>query len=155
MDIETGNVAESRKKRSREAKIGRVKYTLQLIKEVQADIRDLKLMARTVFAGLKGLFHFEKPLIEEICCSDEVDEEILQLLLEAGNGGLLPKELAGRLAGYRVQRNQVSRRIVRMNKRLQKEIGETLVEQRGWHWALTSFALEIWGDENGRAEHTD
>jgi hypothetical protein len=154
METETGDVAESRKKRSREARAGRVKYTLQLIREVQGDVRDLELMARTVFAGLKGLFHFEKPLIEKICCSDEVEREILQLLLEAGDGGLLPKELAARLAGYRVQRNQVSRRIVRMNKRLQKEIGEKLVEQRGWHWAVTSFALEIWGEENGRAEHT-
>jgi hypothetical protein len=155
METQTDNVTETRKKRPQEAKIGRVKYTLQLIKEVQQDTRDLKLMVRTIFAGLKGLFHFQKPLIEKICCSDEVDKEILQLLLEAGGSGMLPKDLATRLEDYSVKRHQVSRRIVRMNKRLQKEIGETLVEQRGWHWALTGFALEIWGEENGRAEHTD
>jgi hypothetical protein len=155
METQTDNVPETRKKRPQEAKIGRVKYTLQLMKEVQQDIRDLKLMVRTIFAGLKGLFHFQKPLIEKICCSDEVDKEILQLLLEAGGSGMLPKDLAIRLEGHSVKRHQVSRRIIRMNRRLRKEIGETLVEQRGWHWALTSFALEIWGEENGRAEHTD
>jgi hypothetical protein len=33
-----------------------------------------------------------------------------------------------------------------MNKRLEKEIGEKLVEKRGWHWALTSFPFESWED---------
>jgi hypothetical protein len=33
-----------------------------------------------------------------------------------------------------------------MNKRLEKEFGEKAVEKRGWHWALTSFALEAWND---------
>ncbi len=26
-----------------------------------------------------------------------------------------------------------------MNKRLKKELGQQLVEKRGWHWALTNF----------------
>jgi hypothetical protein len=29
-----------------------------------------------------------------------------------------------------------------MNKRLEREIGEKLVEKRGWHWALMSFAMD-------------
>ncbi len=35
-----------------------------------------------------------------------------------------------------------------MNRRLQKKLKESVVEQRGWHWALTSFALEAYGDSN-------
>jgi len=31
-----------------------------------------------------------------------------------------------------------------MNKRLEKEFWEQVAEQRGWHWALTSFAVEAW-----------
>jgi len=108
-----------------------------------------------IFAGLKGLFHFNRPMIEKICCSDEVDREILQVLLEAGGSGLLPRELSARLAAAKVRRHQVSRRIIRMNRRLEKEVGEHVAEKRGWHWAFTSFALEVWGEENGRAEHTD
>jgi len=42
-----------------------------------------------------------------------------------------------------------------MNKRLEREIGEHVAEKQGWRWALKSFALEIWGEENSRAEHTD
>lgn len=33
-----------------------------------------------------------------------------------------------------------------MNKRLEKELGERVAEKRGWHWTLTSFAFEVWGE---------
>jgi len=33
-----------------------------------------------------------------------------------------------------------------MNRKLGKEIGERLVEKRGWHWALTSFGNEVWDE---------
>ena len=71
---------------------------------------------------------------------------VLEYLYEAGDAGLLLKDLAARLAEFKVRRHQASRRILRMNKRLEKEIGEKLVEKHGWHWALTSFAFESWGD---------
>ena len=29
-----------------------------------------------------------------------------------------------------------------MNKRLEKEFGEKIARKRGWHWALTGFAVE-------------
>jgi len=31
-----------------------------------------------------------------------------------------------------------------MNKRMEKEFGERVIEKRGWHWALTRFAFEAW-----------
>jgi len=33
-----------------------------------------------------------------------------------------------------------------MNKRLEKYFGEQVAEQRGWHWALTIFVFETWGE---------
>jgi hypothetical protein len=75
-----------------------------------------------------------------------VDCEILQLLYESGRPGLLPKDLQVKLQQFNVTRHQISRRIVRMNKRLEKEFGERVAEKRGWHWALTGFALDIWGE---------
>ena len=128
-------------------KIGRLKYNQQLLKRALSEIGEVKLMQRTILAGLKGMFHFEKPMLQKISCVDEVDQEILDLLYEAGVAGLLPKDLAEKLSGYKVRRHQVSRRILRMNKRLEAEIGERLVEKRGWHWALTGFAVDVWGEE--------
>jgi len=59
---------------------------------------------------------------------------------------MLHNDLTAQLSAYKVRRHQVSRRIIRMNRKLEKEIGERLVEKRGWHWALTSFGNEIWDE---------
>lgn len=74
------------------------------------------------------MFNFQKPMIERICCVDDVDREILQMLYKAGGAGLLSKDLATRLAVYKVMRHQVSRRIVHMNKRFERELGERVAE---------------------------
>jgi hypothetical protein len=86
-------------------------------------------------------------MIQRIACGDEVDVEILEILHEAGSRGMLPKDVSARLGSYGVRRQQVTRRIQRMNRRMEKEIGERLVEKRGWHWALTSFGFEAWEQE--------
>jgi len=143
---ETENpVQNQKKKRSQSDKIGRLKYNQQLLKQTLAEVEEAKLMLRTIFAGLKGSFNFEQSLIERTACADDVDREILQLLFEAGNSGLLPKDLQTCLERFKVTRHQISRRILRMNKHIQKDFGEQMAEKRGWHWALTSFARESWG----------
>jgi len=101
--------------------LGRLKYNQQLLKQTLSEIEEVKLMLRTIFAGLKGSFNFEQPLIERVTCEDEVDREILRLLFEAGRPGLLPKDVAAKLGQFKVARHQVSRRILRMNKLLKKE----------------------------------
>ena len=73
-----------KKKRSQSDKIGRLKYNQQLLKQTLAEVEEVKLMLRTIFAGLKGSFNFEQSLIEHIACIDEVDREILRFLFEAG-----------------------------------------------------------------------
>ena len=135
------NAQNIKKKRSQSDKIGRLKYNQQ---QTLAEVEQVKLMLRTIFAGLKGSFNFEQSLIERIACEDEVDREILRLLFEVGASGLLPKDIALKLEIFKVTRHQISRRISRMNKRLEKEFGEHIAEQRGWHWTLTKFAFESW-----------
>jgi hypothetical protein len=82
--------------------------------------------------------------IEEVCV-DEVDREIVRLVFEAGDVGLLPRVVAEKLAGFGVTRFHVSRRIGRMNKRFRERVDEALFEQRGWRWALSRFAVNAWG----------
>jgi hypothetical protein len=144
METNEKPVQNQKKKRSQADKVGRLKYNQQLLKQTLAEVEEVKLMLRTIFAGLKSSFNFEQPLIERVACEDEVDREILQLLFEAGSPGLLPKDLAVKLERFKITRHQISRRILRMNKRLEREFGEHVAEQRGWHWALTSFAVEAW-----------
>ncbi|MCL4429934.1 MAG: hypothetical protein M1167_04190 [Chloroflexi bacterium] len=131
-------------KRSQADKVGKLKYLLQKDQKLDKDVSEIKLLLRVIFAGLKDSLHFEKPLIEEAACCDEVDRVILQLLFEAGAPGLLPKDIATKLAEFNVARHQVTRRIVRMNKRLAKELDSTVVERRGWCWAMTSFGVDAY-----------
>ena len=152
-DMETieNPVQNTKKRRNQSDKIGRLKYNQQLLKQTLAEIEEVKLMLRTIFAGLKGSFNFEQSLIERVACEDEVDREILRLLFEAGSSGLLPKDLAVKLERFKVKRFkvkrfQVSRRVLRMNKRLENKFGEHVAEKRGWHWAPTRFAVEVWGE---------
>jgi hypothetical protein len=139
-------VHNQKKKRSQSDKIGRLKYNQQLLKQTLSEVAEVKLMLRTIFAGLKGSFNFDKPLIERAACTDEIDKEILQLLLEAGSTGMLPKDLQTKLERFAITRHQISRRILRINKRLEKEVGERIAEKRGWHWAITNFGVEYWGE---------
>lgn len=146
MESAEKTVQKGKKRRSQSDKIGRLKYNQQLLKRTLAEVEEVKLMLRTIFAGLKGSFNFEQSLVERVACEDEVDREILQALFEAGSPGMLPKDLASRLERFKITRHQASRRILRMNNRLRKEFGEYVAEKRGWHWALTSFAVEAWGE---------
>src|SRR4030066_18742 len=127
-------VQNQKKKRSQSDKVGRLKYNQQLLKQTLSEIGEVKLMLRTIFAGLKGSFNFEQSIIERVACEDEVDREILRLLFESGSPGLLPKDLAVKLVQFKATRHQISRRILSMNKRLQNEFGEYVAEKRGWHW---------------------
>ena len=139
-------VQNEKKKRTQSDKIGRIKYNQQLLKKAQADIEEIKLTQRTILSGLKEFFNSKQPMIERVACLDEVDREILQVLFEAGSPGVLPKDLATKLARFEVTRHQISRRLLRMNKRLEKEFGEHVAEKRGWSLTLTSFIAEVWGE---------
>lgn len=134
----------SKKKRSQADKVGKLKYLLAKDKKLDRDVTEIKLLLRVIFAGLKNSLHFEKSLIEEAACEDEVDKAILQLLFEAGAPGLLPKDIAAKLAEFKIARHQVTRRIVRMNKRLAKELDSAVVERRGWCWAMTNFGVDAY-----------
>jgi hypothetical protein len=134
----------SKTKRSQADKVGKLKYLLAKDKKLDRDVAEIKLLLRVIFAGLMDSLHFEKSLIEEAACEDEIDKAILQVLFEAGAPGLLPKDIAAKLAEFKIARHQVTRRIVRMNKRLAKELDSAVVERRGWCWAMTSFGVDAY-----------
>lgn len=133
-----------KKKRSQADKVGKLKYLLAKDKKLDRDVAEIKLLLKVIFAGLKDSLHFEKSLIEEAACQDEVDRAILQMLFEAGAPGMLPKDIAAKLIEFNIARHQVTRRIVRMNKRLTKELDSAVVERRGWCWAMTSFGVDAY-----------
>jgi hypothetical protein len=149
------DVTKEPKKRSVQAKKGRHRYNLDLLKQIEKRIDSVEQMQRTIVKGLEGMFHFEKVFVEKVACVDEVDAEILQLLYQSQPTGLFPKDIARRLPQYRLNRYNVLRRIKTMNRKVEKEIGQHVAEKRGHHWALTSFAVEVWGEDVGDVEEKE
>lgn len=135
-----------KKSRSQEAKVGRHKWNQQLLKRILAEVHDTREIQRIILNGLKGAgyFHFGVPMIQKISCQNQVDLDILDAVYEAGQQGIFPRDVAKQLSQYGLKYYEVSRRILRMNKRLTHETGEKLFEKRGWKWALTRFAFEVW-----------
>ena len=46
------------------------KYNQQLLKQTLTEVGEVKLMLRTIFAGLKGSFNFDQSLVERVACTD-------------------------------------------------------------------------------------
>jgi hypothetical protein len=135
-----------KKKRSQSDKVGILKYILQILLRILKLLNSIDRRLTRLEEGLKPSLVFERSFIEEVACRDEIDREILRLLFEAGSSGLLPKDLAERLQRFRVNRFQVSRRILRMNKKLSEKLNEAVAFRVGWRFALTSFVRENWGE---------
>ena len=128
-------------------KKGTYKYVLQLLHDVRRELRDIRNTQRIIAMGMERYFVFEKDYIRRIACSDEVDQAILEMLKASPASGILPRDIAREIQHFEVTPWQVTLRIRRMNKRLDKQIGQKVAEKRGLHWALTSFADASWGIE--------
>ena len=95
-----------------------------------------------------GESDIDVPMLEKYAVKGQVDLEIMELVRQAGAQGVFPKDVTkdSALSKYGLEYYDVSRRIVRMNKRLHFETGEFLFEKRGHRWALTRFAFDVYGE---------
>ena len=119
------------------------KYFIQMLHEIKREISKNRKTLRYMAAGLKHQLFFNKDYIRDIACSDEIDQEILNLLRHSPASGILPRDIA-REVQCGLTPWKVTLRIRRMNKRLDKQIGQKVAEKRGLCWALTSFAEASW-----------
>ena len=126
-------------------KKGSYKYLLQLLHGLKREIRELRKTQRYMIQGLEHEFLFDTEYIIEIACKDEVDEAIIDVLRSAGEAGELPKDIAMNLQRYKLNPWNVTQRIRRMNKRLDRQIAKQVAEKRGLHWALKSWIFENLG----------
>lgn len=91
-------------------------------------------------------------LNEKVCRKGEIDIAILDELFRAGEGGILPKDIALNLKEYELDRWQVLHRIQCINRRLDEEIAKKVAEKRGHKWALTNFVYKAWKQTEGELE---
>ncbi|MDH5376647.1 MAG: hypothetical protein OEW95_12700, partial [Candidatus Bathyarchaeota archaeon] len=75
-----------------------------------------------------------------------IDVALLNVLREAGAAGRQSGELAAQLD---IDHRDVSRRIYHMNKRMEEEIEENIIEKRGHKWKLVPRLRRDFAAERG------
>ena len=80
-----------------------------------------------------------------VICGDDVDAAVLQRLMEAGDKGILPRDLAEDLSHYKLEQGDLTHRIQRMNRRLERKVGKRVAEKRGEKWVITTFMRNLLG----------
>lgn len=144
MESASQHVKIERRKRSQAEKKGRIKYAFEKISTMQRDINEIKRLLRRLSEGLDPFLVFDKDFIISMACEDDVDRAILDVLREAGSAGILPKDILPEVERYGLRYWHVTRRIKRINRRLERKIGKRAAEKRGLKWALTSFMNSAW-----------
>jgi len=62
-------------------------------------------------AGLSDWISFKPGYVQKVACQDEVDFEIITRLYQAGDGGILPSNIAEGVSRYELRRWDITRRI--------------------------------------------
>jgi hypothetical protein len=126
-------------------KEGKYKYIVHLLREIRRELNALRVTQRYMVRGLEHEFMFDQEYVEDVACTDEVDRAVIEELHHAGPYGILPRDVASRLKEYELKPWNVTQRIRRMNKKLDRLIGQEAAEKVGKGWALTTFLREAWG----------
>lgn len=106
--------------------------TLNRIEERQ---KRIDRRTRMLAAGLRGLFMLGEDYVSMVACQDKTDVAILYALRESGSTGRQSGELAAQL---NIDHRNISRRIKRINNRMQQEIGENIINKSGHKWKLSA-----------------
>jgi hypothetical protein len=141
-----------KKGRRPEEKYGKYKWQRILIDRNSRELREIKRMLRGLSLGLSHLMDFDSEYLVKMVCCDSRDEMILDVLHECGPAGLSPKEIFLKVRRYGLKYHHVSRRINRMNKRMQSDIGERVADKVGRNWALSDFMLRNWSAKTNEIE---
>jgi hypothetical protein len=141
-----------KKRRSEEEKYGKYKWVRILIRRNMKDIVEIKRMLRGLSRGLSSLMDFDSEYLLGMVCQDSRDQAILDMLRAAGAEGLLPRDIHARVAKFGLKYHHITRRIKRMNKRMQNEIGERVADKVGRNWALSDFMFHNWTTKKNEIE---
>jgi hypothetical protein len=141
-----------KRRRTPEEKYGKYKWIRTLIRRNAEENREIKRMLKGLTYGLRHLMNFDSQYLIDMVCQDSRDTAILDVLRAAGANGLSPKEIHAQTRRYGLKYHHISRRIKRMNKRMQSEIGEGVADKVGRNWALSDFMFRNWNAKMSEVE---
>jgi hypothetical protein len=142
----TKSDAKHKRRRSQAEKVGRRKYIIKLLHRLEAKLDRVDKRTRVIMASLIEYMDPGKDYLSMVVCKDEVDQAILWELSTATSAGWSTTEIAERLLPeYKLNRFQVLRRIKRMNKCLEAEMGRPVAESCEHRWVMTPYVHRIMG----------
>lgn len=130
-----------KKKRSLDQKYGKYKWMRKLIDRNTEELREIRRIVTGLSRGLSYMMDFDSAYLIRMVCRDSRDEAILDVLHECGPAGLSPREIFLKVRRYGLKYHHITRRIKRMNKRMQNEVGERVADKVGRNWALSDFMI--------------
>ena len=122
-----------RKRRSQEEKLGRRKWIVRKLKQLDAAVKRIDGRTRMLAAGLRELLMLEEDYVTMVACKDDLDQAVLNAIRDGRHVGKRTGELAAELG---IDDRRVSERIGRMNKRMEDEIGEPIITKQNGKWRL-------------------
>jgi len=126
----------------------------EMRKEFRATMRRIETQLQVLTRTMQPFMTFEPNYIVQVVCRDEHDEALFDYLISQGDIGITPTEacIAEQLKPFKFKKFQVTRRIQRMNKRLQTELNKNVADSHGRRWVVTHFVLKAWSSGKDELE---
>lgn len=114
--------------------------------EFRLELKRIRQELRILTHTLAPIYAMDEAYITKIVCDDEGDEALLEALISAGQKGITPSEISQnpQFAKFQFQPYHVTRRLQRMNKRLDHELGKKVAEVYHRRWMITRFVQASW-----------
>ena len=100
---------------------------------------------RIILNCLAPFLEIDSDYLVSVVCRDEGDRALLDYLRGKGSIGMTPTEACGveELERFCFKQFHITRRIQRMNKRLEADIGKPVAASYNRRWVITRFAQQV------------
>ena len=133
-------------KRSLWDKEGKFRYLNRKLdavrRETRQGFRHVEKQLRVILNCLAPFLEIDSDYLVSVVCRDEGDRALLDYLRSKGRIGITPTEARGaeELERFRFKQFHITRRIQRMNRRLEEDIGKAVAASYNRRWVMTRFA---------------
>lgn len=116
----------------------------EMRKEFRSTMRRIETRLQVLTRSMQPFMTFEPDYIVQVVCRDEHDRVLFDYLVSQGDLGITPTEacITKDLKGFKFKKFQVTRRLQRMNRRLQAELNRNVADSHGRRWVVTQFVLK-------------
>jgi hypothetical protein len=125
--------------RYKDLEFAQMKAALVDIRRILVRVEDKITRAHRYDLGLEP-----EELLEVATKDNGADLAILEVLREAGVEGKLPKDIWQDVRRHGLKYHHITRRIKRMNRRLQARAHENVAEKVGARWHLSDYMRDNW-----------